>query len=364
MTKIGSKNMVFKTEEEEHGERLSCKLTVDKGIELFLAAKSKKWKPSTRAFYQQRLAVLKAAASGNGAEYIEDLVPKFARRYRAHRQGQVSDPTVHHDEVAMKMLTKWCAANEHIARDPLAHYQALPMKEADPKVRRPAKQWELDKIVKVIENWLPLETAEGSKHERAQEYRYVKARDRMVVLTMIEMAGRSGEVISLTKCDLHRDDSYLHVHRSGMADTRKNKEELLAPVSPAWWKEMDAFLEKRPTLNDADLLFPLTNGQQMDSGQWANRFRTYCKKAGVDGLVSHCIRHAGASQEREVNGDLAALRKIGDASMQSLERYTRQAGKSMELRHEQHARTAPLASFLSGTGEGGKSKTPPAVYKQ
>ncbi len=41
MTKIGSKNMVFKTEEEEHDERPSCKLTVDKGIELFLAAKSK-----------------------------------------------------------------------------------------------------------------------------------------------------------------------------------------------------------------------------------------------------------------------------------------------------------------------------------
>jgi len=77
------------------------------------------------------LTVLRAAASGNGAEYIEDLVPKFARKYRDHRQGQVPDPTVHHDEVAMKMLTQWCAANEHIARDPLSHYQALPMKEAD-----------------------------------------------------------------------------------------------------------------------------------------------------------------------------------------------------------------------------------------
>ncbi len=50
MTKICPKNMVFKTEEEEHDERPSCKLTIDKGIELFLATKSKKWKPSTKIF--------------------------------------------------------------------------------------------------------------------------------------------------------------------------------------------------------------------------------------------------------------------------------------------------------------------------
>jgi len=103
--------------------------------------------------------------------------------------------------------------------------------------------------------------------------------------------------------------------------------------------------------------------QQMNSSQWANRFRKYCKQAGVDGLVSHCIRHAGASKEREVNGDLAALRKIGDNCIQSLDRYTRQAGKSLDLRHEQHARTAPLTTFLEDTGRVAKCDTRPAVYK-
>lgn len=98
-------------------------------------------------------------------------------------------------------------------------------------MRRPAEGWELEKVLKVIETWLCLETAEGSKHERAQEYRYVKARDRMIFLTLIETSGRSGEIISLTKSDLHRQESYIHIHRSGMADTRKNKDELLAPVS-------------------------------------------------------------------------------------------------------------------------------------
>lgn len=294
--------------------------------------------------------MLRAAASGNGVEYIEDLVPKFARMYRDYRQGQASDPTVHHDEVAMKMLTKWCAANEHIARDPLAHHQAIPMKQANPKLRRPAKPWELEKVLKVIDTWLCLEIAEGSKHERAQEYRYVKTRDR--------------EIISLTKSDLHHQESYIHIHRSGMADRRKNNDELLAPVSQAWWKEMDAYLKKRSDLNDDDLLFPLTTGQQMNSGQWANSFRKYCKKAGVDGLTSHCIRHAGASLEREINGDLAALRKIGDVPMQSLDRYTRQAGKNLDLRQEQHACSSPLANFLSGTGEIAKPEKRTAVYKQ
>ena len=362
MTKNSLKNMVFKTEAEEQIERLSSKMTVDKGIQMFLKAKATDWKPSTLKFIKQRLAVLSAAASGNGVVFVEDLVPKFARRFRAHRQTQVTNPTVHHDEVAMKALTKWCTANEYIDRDPLANFQALPMRAANPKLRRPAEQWELDKVIKVIENWQPLATAEGSKHKRAQEYRYVKARDRMIVLTMIEMAGRSGEIISLTKGDLHRQESYIHIHRSGMADTRKNKEELFAPVSSAWWKELDTYLEKRHALNDEDLLFPLTNNIQMDSSQWANRFRRYCKEAKVDGLVSHCIRHAGASQEREVNGDLAALRKIGDASMQSLERYTKQAGKNLDLRHEQHARVAPLANFLTETG---RQKPPQgnAVYK-
>lgn len=350
MAKYSLKSMVFKTEEEDQSERLTSKVTVEQGIQMFLEAKAQDWKPSTLAFNKQRLGMLKAAAAGNGVVYIEDLVPKFARQYRAHRQTQVHNPTVHHDEVVMKALTKWCVINEYVDRDPLVNYKALPMKKADPKMRRPAEQWELDKVITVIENRLSLETAHGSKHERAQEYRYVKARDRMIVLTMIEMAGRSGEVISLTKGDLHREESYIHVHRSGMADTRKNKDELFAPVSAEWWKEMDAYLKKRPVLSDDDLLFPLTNNQQMDSSQWANRFRKYCKEAGVDGLVSHCIRHAGASKEREVNGDLAALRKIGDASMQSLERYTRQAGKSLDLRHEQHARVAPLTTFLVDTG--------------
>ena len=350
MAKNSLKSMVFKAEEEERGERLASKLTVDNGIKMFLDAKEKDWKPSTTIFMKQRLAVLSAAALGNHVQYVEDLVPKFARRFRTHRESQVSKPTIHHDEVAMKALTKWCAVNELTDRDPLANFQALPMNQAKPQVRRPAENWELDRVVKAIEDQLSLETRQGSTHKRAQEYRYVKARDRMIVLTMIEMAGRSGEVISLTKGDLHRVESYIHVHRSGMADTRKNKEELFAPVSPAWWEEMDAYLEKRPDLNDDDLLFPMTNGKQMNSSQWANRFRKHCKEAGVDGLVSHCIRHAGASKEREVNGDLAALRKIGDANMQSLDRYTRQAGKSLDLRHEQHARTAPLTTFLADTG--------------
>lgn len=127
---------------------------------------------------------------------------------------------------------------------------------------------------------------------------------------------------------------------------------------------MDAYLKKRSDLNDDDLLFPLTTGQQMNSGQWAGIFRKYCKKAGVDGLTNHCIRHAGASLEREINGDLAALRKIGDVSMQSLERYTRQAGKNLDLRQEQHALSAPLANFLSGTSETAKPAKRTAVYKQ
>ncbi len=109
----------------------------------------------------------------------------------------------------------------------------------------------------------------------------------MVVLTMIEMAGRSGKVISLTKGDLHRENSYLHVYRSGMADTGENKEELLAPISTEWWNELDAYLEKRPTLKDNDLLFPLTNGDQMNSGQWANRFRGYCLLSGPYGSHRH-----------------------------------------------------------------------------
>lgn len=255
MAKNSLKSMVFKTEEEEQIERLTSKLTVDKGIQMFLEAKAKDWKPSTFNFNKQSLVMLSAAASGNGVMYMEDLVPKFARKFRVHRQTQVTNPIVHHDEVAMRALTKWCVMNEYIDRDPLANYQALPMKAADPKMRRPTEQWELDKVVRVIEKRLSLETAESSKHERAQEYRYVKARDKMIVLTLIEMAGRSGEVISLTKGDLHREESYIHVHRSGMADTRKNKDELLAPISAEWWKELDTYLKKRPALSDDDLLF-------------------------------------------------------------------------------------------------------------
>ncbi len=55
----------------------------------------------------------------------------------------------------------------------------------------------------------------------------------MVVLTMIEMAGRSGKVISLTKGDLHRENSYLHVYRSGMADTGENNRRELTAGKPA-----------------------------------------------------------------------------------------------------------------------------------
>ncbi len=162
MAKNSLKSMVFKTEEEDQSERLTSKVTVDKGIQMFLEAKATDWKPSTLKFKTQRLAVLSAAAPGNGVVFVEDLVPKFARRYRAHRQTQVTNPTVHHDEVAMKALTKWCVINEYVDRDPLANYKALPMKKADPKTRRPAEQWELDKVITVIEKrlsleaWLPL----------------------------------------------------------------------------------------------------------------------------------------------------------------------------------------------------------------
>lgn len=128
MAKYSLKSMVFKTEEEQQSERLPNKLTVEQGIQMFLKAKAQDWKPSNRTFNQQRLRVLNAAAKGNGVVYIEELVPKFARRYRTHRQTQATNTTVHHDEVAMKALTKWCVANEYIDRDPLANFQALPMK--------------------------------------------------------------------------------------------------------------------------------------------------------------------------------------------------------------------------------------------
>lgn len=345
----GPKSMVFLPEEEQTTRPVG-KTTVHEGIEALQAERAGSWKPATRNFYKQRYIVLRAAAVENGVEYVEDLSVKFARRMRAMRLTQVSAATVHHDEIALKQLTAWCAAQEYIARDPLAHYKALPWKEAKPAVRRPADRWEMDKIVREIENSHAVVTMANSKHKRATEYRYVKARDRMITLTLIETAARSGEVISLTWGDLHRAESYIHINKSGMADTRKNKDDLLAPVTAEWWAELDAYLEKRPALEDDDLIFPQVNGTQMNSGQWANRFSTYCKAAGVEGIVTHCIRHAGATQEREKNGDLAALRKIGDSSLQSLERYTKQAGKDLDLRREQHARVSPLATFLIETG--------------
>ena len=187
MAKSSLKNMVFRAEEDSAAEVAPGVMTVETGIRMFLEAGAEKWKPSKALSCRQRFAFLSVAAAGNDVEAVEDLSPKFARRLRAHRLGQVSGPTVHHDEVAMKMLTKWCAAHEYIARDPLASYQALPMAQAKPKACRPAERWELCKVVKVIENSHRMETARGSEHKRAAEYRYVKARDRMIVLTLIEL---------------------------------------------------------------------------------------------------------------------------------------------------------------------------------
>ncbi len=126
--------MVFLPEDEQ-APRPVGKMTVDAGVEALFADRAGDWKPSTQKFFRQRYVVLKAAAAANGVEYVEDLNVKFARRMRAMRLTQVSAPTVHHDETALKQLTAWCAGLEHIARDPLAHYKALPWKEAKPAVR-------------------------------------------------------------------------------------------------------------------------------------------------------------------------------------------------------------------------------------
>jgi len=179
----------------------------------------------------------------------------------------------------------------------------------------------------------------------------LQLRDRALFELAYGCGLRAEELVTLTPADVDHDAEQLRVEGKG----RKTR---FVPVGePAMAALVDYLERSRPALAvqaaggdggpgspaaaPASALFLSRSGRPLGTGDVRRRLRGWARRAGIDGLSPHALRHSFATHLLDGGADLRAIQELlGHASVSSTQIYTRV--ESARLRSA-YARSHPRA---------------------
>jgi integrase/recombinase XerC/integrase/recombinase XerD len=177
----------------------------------------------------------------------------------------------------------------------------------------------------------------------------LELRDRALFELAYGCGLRAEELVTLTPGDVDHDSEQLRVEGKG----RKTR---FVPVGEPAMAALVAYLERgRPVLlcaapageerkgpgRPAGALFLSRTGRPLGTGDVRRRLRGWARRAGLDALSPHALRHSFATHLLDGGADLRAIQELlGHASVSSTQIYTRV--ESARLRSA-YARSHPRA---------------------
>jgi len=145
-------------------------------------------------------------------------------------------------------------------------------------------------------------------------------RDEAVIRLMAESAARAGEVAAMRLSDVQVAQGVAVIRRG------KGGKGRLVPFSPYTARALDRYLRARRThpLADTDALWLGQNGQTFTYYALWWSLRERARRAGIEGMHPHRLRHTGADRWLAKGGTEGGLMTLaGWESPEMLRRYTR-----------------------------------------
>lgn len=139
-----------------------------------------------------------------------------------------------------------------------------------------------------------------------------------ILITALNTGMRKMEVLTLTWDDIDFDKNYLTIRK----DISKSKKTRRIPINS---KLRSILLKKKIKTQQSGYVFLTNEGlpySPKNPSALKRAFGTACKKAGIEGLRFHDLRHTAATRMIENTGNIVAVSKIlGHADIKTTMRY-------------------------------------------
>ena len=166
-----------------------------------------------------------------------------------------------------------------------------------------------------------LSLSEISKLYEACEANILGRRDRVMLAIYYGCGLRSREGIKLKTSDVDFNNGLLHV-RLG-----KNYRERYVPLSDGVRRELYDWMEgglRYFSGGKNDILIPNQNGGRLQNSSLNRRLKALCKKANVEKISLHCLRHSIATHLLESGMELEKISQfLGHKGLEATQVYTR-----------------------------------------
>ena len=311
-------------------------------IETYLDARAADAEEATIRFYGCQLRQVARYATERGIALGAFRAIQMRKYMATRRETGLSDSTLRHDVVAVKVFCKFCATNDLITSNPLAAYRVPKM--VRPFVKCPSGD-ELQTLLTALKSrWNPL-TNPDVQHVPQRARTFHSRRNYAIVTGLLDTGCRIGEMLNATWADV--DTATLQiVFRQTKTDTPR-----IVPISAEWADALSAWKRVRPHSAN-ELIFVNENGGRIDVSTFSRIFRGYVAYAGLEGFSLHGLRHYAVSQMAIRAGVAAARDMAGHTSLATTSRYVH---VSAEVLRSAHSEAAPLRNLLQPKRGGAKS---------
>jgi integrase/recombinase XerD len=154
----------------------------------------------------------------------------------------------------------------------------------------------------------------------ATSIRPTAARDRAIIVTLIETGIRASELCHLTLDDYNQHQARLHIRQG------KGRKDRIIFISDTCKRYVWKYLTTRPTAKPADPLFATNNNTPMDRDMLLKMITKTAKRAGVHHAGVHKFRHTFALTFLRNGGNVLELQSIlGHERMDTIRIYVKLA---------------------------------------
>lgn len=144
-------------------------------------------------------------------------------------------------------------------------------------------------------------------------YNIIQLRDYCICSLMLDSGLRKDEVITLKKEHLHLNEGY------AIVDGKGNKQRTV-PIGLNTRKYLAKYLRKQ--IYESDYVFVTTRGTAITHTTMTQLFKKLKKRADIERLHAHLLRHTFATKYLENGGDMFSLQQIlGHTTLEMVRRY-------------------------------------------
>jgi len=277
----------------------------------------------TLAAYQSDLAHFASwFLVSNGEEFAAGrATPTDIRGYKSHLQAvkKLAPATVNRRLAALKTFFKWAIGRQLVATDPTAAVEPVPRTRLAPKA---LSRQELNRLTRAAEQDALTGTTEGRRN--------------LAIVQILRYTGiRVGEITALAIEDLTLSE------RAGQLTIRAGKGGKFreVPLNAEARRALRGYLAVRPT-SEAPLLFLGQRGA-LTASAVRKIVEKYGRRAGIEGLTPHVLRHSCARALLDAGVDLVSVAALlGHENLKTTAIYTKPSAQDLE-RAVSRLETAP-----------------------